>query len=213
MPAALQLGIVMGLSALEYQVQIETDKADSARQVHDSINQLLQDKYRLSALSDAKTLLSMALGSPIFGQEQSSIYKQFTLLKKLLRNNPKDLQIVQRCESSSLQGMAILQQLKEMHDQGDIQDRLERRPLVAHLRRLMQEIVSLDLIDLGNHESEIADQGPLVQRHLRDQARWLIAIGGLFNFAAYLAPGSISHAQSGPAPGAHCGQHREPDPT
>jgi PAS domain S-box-containing protein len=179
LPTAVQLGIMGGLSALEYQIDVEANRAERARLVQDSINQLIKEKYRIIAACESKSLIALGLGTPLFSDELTDLYKQLSLLKEQLKNNPNEFSIVQACEKSSLQAMAILQQLKEMHDQGDIQDRAETRPLIMHLRRVTQGIVPPELVDLAGHEGTIVERGPVVQRHLRDQARWLIAIGGL----------------------------------
>ncbi len=178
-PALVQLGIIGGLSWLEYRLQIQSDQAEHARQIKDGINNLNQRKIQ-SQRSPAKnrTLIALGLGNPVFGQEQSSLYLQITSLKDLVRQSPRDLAAVQISEKSALQAMAILQQLKEMYEQGNIQDRPETKPLVAHLKKVTQDIVSPDLIDLANHQSTLLEAAPKEQRWLRDQTRLLAGAGG-----------------------------------
>jgi len=177
LPAAVQLGITTGFIFLESQHEMQVQKVEHARLVHDSINQLIKDLYQIMSASETKTLMSMGEETSLLGQEQNSIYKQFALLKELLKNDATDLNVVQTSERSALEAMAIIQQLKEMHAQGDILNRPERRPLLIHLRRLVGTIVSPELVDLANRQSHIAEVGPGKQKRLREETWWLVGLG------------------------------------
>jgi PAS domain S-box-containing protein len=178
LPALVQLGIVIGLSLLEYRIEVEAGQAERARQIKDCINKLVNERYKAALSSDNRSLIALGLGSPMFGQEQSNLYKQLTTLKALVKDSPTDLAIVVKSERATLQTMAILQQLKEIYDQGNIQERAETKPLVAQLKQATLGVVSPELVDLANHETAIVDEAPNIQRRLHDQTRLLIGLGG-----------------------------------
>ncbi|MBS2010808.1 MAG: PAS domain-containing sensor histidine kinase [Cyanobacteria bacterium SZAS TMP-1] len=187
LPAAVQLGITGGMLFLEYRTELQVQKADHARQIHDSINQLIKDLYQIMSSCENRTLTSLGPGNLIFGPEQSSIYKQYSLLKDLLKDSPADLAIVQTSERSALAAMAIVQQVKEMLDQGDIGNRPERRPMIMQLRRLTSMIASRELVDLANRQSQIVDAGPTKLRRLRQEAWWILGLGSFAELILFVA--------------------------
>ncbi|MBS1994816.1 MAG: PAS domain S-box protein [Cyanobacteria bacterium SZAS LIN-2] len=187
LPAVVQLGITGGMLFLEYRTEMQVQKADHARQIHDSINQLIKDLYQIMSSCENRTLTSLGPGNLFFGQEQSSIYKQYSLLKDLLKDSPADLAIVQTSERSALAAMAIVQQVKEMLDQGDIGNRPERRPMIMQLRRLTSMIASRELVDLANRQSQIVDAGPTKLRRLRQEAWWILGLGSFAELILFVA--------------------------
>jgi len=185
LPAVVQLGITAGLIFIDYETDVQAEKADHARLVHDSINQLIKDLYEILSASETKSLVAMGEETSILGQEQNSIYKQFALLKELLKNSPTDLTVVLASERSALEAMAIIQQLKDMQAQGDILNRPERRPLMVQLRRVMGMIISPELVDVGTRQSHIYEVGPGKQRRLREQGWWLLGIGSFVQLVLF----------------------------
>jgi PAS domain S-box-containing protein len=183
--ALVQLGIVGGLAYIHTESERIAQKTDQAIHTADAISRLVDNLHSIVSDTDAAKLL-ITSGVISFGSQPVKIYEQFTQLKSLLKDKPQELAIVTTSERSSLQAMAIIQQLKDMRDNGEIFNRLERRPLVSQLLQLRQKIVSPDLLALADAERNIAERGPARQEKLRLHNRNLLIADGLATVAIFL---------------------------
>ena len=128
--ALVQLGIVGGLAYIHLESERIAHKTDRAIRTADSISRLVDNLHSIVSDTDAAKLL-ITSGVISFGTQPVKIYEQFSQLKSLLEDKPQELSVITTSERSSLQAMAIIQQLKDMRDNGEIFNRLERRPLVS----------------------------------------------------------------------------------
>ena len=88
---------------------------------------------------------------------------KYAFLKALFKSQENELAVVASSERATLQAMAILNQLKELRDTGEIFNRAERGPLLKALDKLKGQIMSKPLLKLTDAEHLSAEQGPGAQ--------------------------------------------------
>ena len=168
-----QLGIIGWLGYVQYENDRISDRTERAQQVSDCIGRL-SEIYSAASNFDATSMLTSGSARPDFASQPSTIYEQYGLLKNLLKDKPKELAIVTDSDRAALQAMAIIQQLKDMHERGDPLNHLVAKPLLSQIHHLNRQIISPEMLELSESARLLAKQGPAKQKSLRDRNRWLL---------------------------------------
>ena len=171
--ALLQLGIASSLLILQNDNNRLNAKIERTRLVADALSGLIDSLLVVVSDNETKKMLVRAIDVDVSNQMQQAL-SRYALLKTLLKGQEAELAVVASSERATLQAMAILQQLKELRDTGEIFDRAERKPLLNALDKLKGQIISKPLLQLTDLEHVSAEQGPVRARGMRNLINYLL---------------------------------------
>lgn len=200
-PVLLNLGLLGTLSYLQDEAEREAQQAEHSRMVHESINQLTKDFWSLVSNTPddhSKDVAYVVSCRPTI----QSINDGYNRLLKLYADSPEKKEVITRSKSAWKNALKLVFRLQEDLPP-DVEDLKEqRKETLRQSRKLLDQLISQELLDLSRREKSNAEASPERQAQYRQRVRILLFLVGLITLlfssalAAFLARSISSRLQT-----------------
>lgn len=181
-PLVIQLVFLGILGLLNTQAEQDSERAFHSGQISDSTNKLVHDLFEIMSLSQSD--LIKGLSSDGSGGVVTRIRSDLDQLKLIVKGNPAQETIVQNSAHSTEAAYALVKQLRlslttdSLFLEGDTLNAIRTK-----LRSCLKQMVSQDLIDMGQSEKQKAQKSHESQMRERRRIKALLTAGVAFNIA------------------------------
>jgi signal transduction histidine kinase len=183
LPLAIQLGVLVALSHIQNQAQLEADRAEHARKVSSAVTDLTNDIIRLMAgvgekVSSAKGYLAETnMLTHIAAAEE-----HFRRLKNLTADDAAEHKVVVDSEATLLHAKDLFMRLRQLEISAASGAPVGPDIVVVwrEMHRIFANDVFYGLRQIGKTQEDIADRSPALQAKLRGQIQALALALGLF---------------------------------
>lgn len=169
-PLCFQLVLIGWLIGHFEQVEIEAEQANRAREVSNTVNQLVKDVVEIGKVTDID---SGTLGAAYL-LLKTDIEKSLEKLRSLLKDQPKQQLIAKEAASSAEQ---FLQVLEAAHKVTDPEQLKEYKSQYRQIKRQTRDLLTSKLIPLAEEQRTIANIG--FERHEQYRAQTRIFLFSL----------------------------------
>jgi|AGTN01.3.fsa_nt_gi PAS domain S-box len=168
----IQVGLFVQMDALQSEAEHEFTRANDSRRVTESINQLAKNVYELIDSLNGDKLVQIAFTGDRFRNVERSFRQQYKVLKRLFKDEPEKLAIITDSENSTNNCYSILREVKQKYDQGETLTYTDsRRDFNKRLKQYLPNIVSDELISLGQEAKDVSERSPENQAEIRMRHR------------------------------------------
>lgn len=168
----IQVGLYWQMDALQSEAEQEFTRANDSRRVTESINQLAKNVYELVDALNGDKLVQVAFTGDHFRNIEQSFRQQYKLLRKLFEDEPKKLAIIDDSEKATDHCYEVLLEVKRKYDQGETLVYTDsRRDFNKRLKRYLPNIISDELISLGQEAKDVSERSPENQAEIRNRHR------------------------------------------
>lgn len=182
LPLLVQLGLLTRLSISQSEAEADLKKADHAREVAASINEITNTIYAIiSIYGTEESLKNISLSDKAFNDSLDTMRKDYKHLKDITEGDEFLRPSIEQSEKNAEEGLALLRTMKESFDRAGGDERDARKPMWRKLRQLVQSVLSSDLATAGQRLRAVADKSPEVQALHRQEAQSMILTAAIFN--------------------------------
>jgi PAS domain S-box-containing protein len=179
-PLGFELAFVGILSFLLWQTEIEAQRALHSSKVSDSINKIMRDLFEIGSITKGDALA--ALSGNAYQNEIAQVRQHIEELKEAVKDNDNQKLIVDSSSEAAEQAYRELERLRGLLDSGGLTVAIhELRMSKVILRGLIKKIISPELVSMAQKEKEIEDRAPTIQAGIRNQIKFALALGVVFN--------------------------------
>jgi PAS domain S-box-containing protein len=182
LPLLVQLGLLTRLSLSQSEAEADLKKAEHAREVSGSINEITNSIYSIiSVYGTEESLKNISISDKMFNDNLATLRKEYKHLKDITEGDEVLRPSVLQSESNAEQGLNVLRTMKESFDRAGGTERDARKPMWRQLRHLVQDVMNSDLATAGQRARALAERSPEVQAQHRKEAQTMILAAGIFN--------------------------------
>ena len=176
-PLIFEIVFVAALAFLLNESERESDRATRAAAVRSAINTLIDDLYGIK--NPIKAMVGGKSKGTISPQEQLSIIRQDTQrLRLLVRDNPKQLEIIERADKEVQSGLELLSEAQKEIENGEIVHFAARH---SEDFRHIKFAAEHNLRALLKEQKLVEEESPIIQNKQRNQIKTLLISAAIAN--------------------------------
>lgn len=189
-PLIIEIGLLIALSGLLKQADMELEKSVRAQKITagiNSISKLLYDAFFMYSSEKNDELISKDAMKPVI----ASFRKVYDELEQLTAGDEQAYAVIKRSDLAATRSVELMEILRaaQERDGRTAQARNYRRPYWFELRKQTKLVLTPEFLSLRRDQAQVAEAAPLVQKEIRQKIQYAIWGGGIFLacFVCYVA--------------------------
>ncbi len=167
-PLVLEIGLLVALSGLLKQADMELEKSVRAQKITaaiNSISKMLYDAFFMYSTEKNDELISKEAMTPII----ASFRPVYDELEKLTAGDAQAYAIIKKSDRAATRSVELMEILRaaQERDGRTLEARMYRKPYWFELRKQTRLVLTPEFLNLKRDQAQVAEAAPLVQRDIR----------------------------------------------